>query len=95
MTELITPQEKKRLTEYEIGKLNDISHRQQPTCPGCGHDMVLYVSQDITTEDEWMVSYICPKVGGCGKWQTTVSKGRGVAACCEDAYKTAMRRVEE
>lgn len=86
---------RKRLTPYEIDKLSEVSHRVQPSCPGCGQPMTLVLLTD-PTDGNWMVSYNCSKVGaGCGMWETRTVKGRGAGACVEDAWKTAMRRAQD
>ena len=94
MKPMIYESDRKRLTPYEIDKLNEVSHRVQPACPGCGQPMTLFVQTDVIDEGRWFVSYICSKASdGCGAWETRPVKGRGAGACVEDAYKTAMRRV--
>lgn len=86
----MTKEERKRLTPYEIDALNQITHREQPTCPGCGDIMTLDAGQ---FQDEWFVSYECTNFNVCGGWRTKIYHGHGVVVCAENAYKTAMRRV--
>lgn len=90
----MTDGEKKRLTPYEIDRLNQISHRQQPLCPGCGAPMRLDIGMDVDGNN-WLVSYLCYWETGCAGWRTRIFRGTGVTAVAEDAYKTAMRRVEK
>lgn len=90
----MTDDERKRLTEYEIDSLYQISHRVQPRCPGCGEPMRLDLGLDIDGKN-WLVSYVCYWGTGCAEWRTKIFRGTGIVKEAEDAYKAATRRVEK
>lgn len=86
------------MTPAERDSVKKIEGYTQPVCPGCGNSMKLGL-EFFDTKPRWMTKkyrygawYYCNR---CGDWRTKASYGFSATTAAEDAYKTAVRRVEK